>query len=342
MTALFDRLVQASLEGSLLIAGVWLVCRFAPALPASFRVVLWWLAMLKLLVGLAGIDPIPLPILPAAASALCRGDTMATTLGPTRRLTRCGARPRIPSHAARTCSGTLDRLAQPGHRHVAHRRRRAAAAGASAASPNARADCVGPPGRSAPARPCRRAGRAGRTGRDAGYPPGRSHRVADGHRIARARDPAAGRAFRRAAGRASADGDLPRAGAPAAQRPVARLRAGAGRAALLLPPAGARRRTRVPARARGGLRRGRAARDGRHAAGLRPPAPRARRLAAARGHRRVQHIALVLEPETENRHVESDDPQRPRTVCGLAARGGRGSRDCSHAGRRAPRRRRHR
>ena len=64
MTALFDRLVQASLEGSLLIAGVWLACRLAPALPASFRVVLWWLAALKLLVGLAGIDPIPVPILP--------------------------------------------------------------------------------------------------------------------------------------------------------------------------------------------------------------------------------------------------------------------------------------
>ena len=37
MTALFDRLVQASLEGSLLIAGIWLACRLAPALPASFR-----------------------------------------------------------------------------------------------------------------------------------------------------------------------------------------------------------------------------------------------------------------------------------------------------------------
>jgi bla regulator protein BlaR1 len=69
MTALFDRLAQASLEGSLLIAGVWLVCRLAPALPASFRVVLWWLATLKLVVGLAGIDPIPLPILPPAAPA---------------------------------------------------------------------------------------------------------------------------------------------------------------------------------------------------------------------------------------------------------------------------------
>ena len=70
MTVLFDRLVQASLEGSLLIAGVWLACRLAPALPASFRVVLWWLATLKLLVGLAGIDPIPLPILPPAALPL--------------------------------------------------------------------------------------------------------------------------------------------------------------------------------------------------------------------------------------------------------------------------------
>ena len=54
----------------------------------------------------------------------------------------------------------------------------------------------------------------------------------------------------------------------------------------------------------------------------------------ARGLRGVQHIALVLEPETENRHVESHDAQRPRTVCRLAARGGRGGRDRPHAGRR--------
>ena len=71
MTALFDRLIQASLEGSLLVAGVWVACRLAPSLPVSLRVVLWWLASLKLLVGLAGIDPVPLPILaPAAGTAV--------------------------------------------------------------------------------------------------------------------------------------------------------------------------------------------------------------------------------------------------------------------------------
>jgi bla regulator protein blaR1 len=69
MTALFDRLVHASIEGGLLIAAVWLVCRLAPALPASLRVVVWWLATAKLLVGLAGFDPIALPILPTGAPA---------------------------------------------------------------------------------------------------------------------------------------------------------------------------------------------------------------------------------------------------------------------------------
>ena len=89
---------------------------------------------------------------------------------------------------------------------------------------------------------------------------------------------------------------------------------------VFLPPAGARRRT-PSACARGGLRRGRAARDGRHAAGLRPPAPRARRLAARRGLRGVQHFALVLEPGTENRPVRRTPPRR--TVLSLVYAGGR-------------------
>jgi beta-lactamase regulating signal transducer with metallopeptidase domain len=60
------RFGSACLSGGIFIAGVWLVCRFAPRLPVGTRCWLWWLACLKLLVGLFWMDPVTLPILPAA------------------------------------------------------------------------------------------------------------------------------------------------------------------------------------------------------------------------------------------------------------------------------------
>ncbi len=63
---------RASFEGGLLILAVWALCRLAPRLPAALRASLWWLTCLRLVVGLtglAGIAPIPLPLLPVAPAA---------------------------------------------------------------------------------------------------------------------------------------------------------------------------------------------------------------------------------------------------------------------------------
>jgi len=67
--AFLRHLAQASLMGTLFVLAVWLLCRLAPRLPAGLRCALWWLACLKLLLGLAWPAPLALPPLPPAAAA---------------------------------------------------------------------------------------------------------------------------------------------------------------------------------------------------------------------------------------------------------------------------------
>ncbi len=57
---------RASLQGAIAIVAVWAVCRLFPRLPASLRCGLWWLACLKVVLGLVWTNPVPLPVLPAA------------------------------------------------------------------------------------------------------------------------------------------------------------------------------------------------------------------------------------------------------------------------------------
>ncbi|HRC85246.1 MAG TPA: hypothetical protein PK413_06540, partial [Thermoanaerobaculia bacterium] len=64
-SALLSALLRASLEGAVLALLVAALCRLAPGLPARLRCWLWWLVGLKLLVGLAGIAPVRLAVLPA-------------------------------------------------------------------------------------------------------------------------------------------------------------------------------------------------------------------------------------------------------------------------------------
>ena len=45
-------------QGALVIALVWLVCRSLPRLSPSARCWLWWLACLKLLLGLVPVTPL--------------------------------------------------------------------------------------------------------------------------------------------------------------------------------------------------------------------------------------------------------------------------------------------
>ncbi len=71
--AMFDALAGASIAGAVVALGVWALSAAVGRLPAGVRCALWWLVTLKLLVGLAAIEPVAVPILPpaiATASAL--------------------------------------------------------------------------------------------------------------------------------------------------------------------------------------------------------------------------------------------------------------------------------
>ena len=63
---MFDALVAASIAGAVVALGVWAVSAAIGRLPAGARCALWWLVSLKLLVGLAAIEPVAVPILPPA------------------------------------------------------------------------------------------------------------------------------------------------------------------------------------------------------------------------------------------------------------------------------------
>src|SRR4029079_19101173 len=64
---------RASLQGALVIAAVWIVCRLFPRLPAALRCGLWWLACAELVFrlawGPAGAEPVRLAVLPATLPA---------------------------------------------------------------------------------------------------------------------------------------------------------------------------------------------------------------------------------------------------------------------------------
>jgi hypothetical protein len=76
-----DALVRASVQGGLLIALAWLLCRLAPRIPAGVRAGLWWLACLKLLVTLAWPQPIALAVLPPTAAPGAAGPGAAGSTG---------------------------------------------------------------------------------------------------------------------------------------------------------------------------------------------------------------------------------------------------------------------
>jgi beta-lactamase regulating signal transducer with metallopeptidase domain len=67
---LVDRLFAASVQGAVVIALVWLVCRTMRGLPAAVQATLWWLAALKLLLALAPVPSLQLPVLPANAASI--------------------------------------------------------------------------------------------------------------------------------------------------------------------------------------------------------------------------------------------------------------------------------
>ena len=61
-----ERLLIGSLQGAVVIAAVWLVCRLVPRIPAAAQSALWWLVALKLVITFAPLPALPIPLLPAA------------------------------------------------------------------------------------------------------------------------------------------------------------------------------------------------------------------------------------------------------------------------------------
>ena len=65
---MLSHLARASLEGALLAAGVWLLCRALPRLSPGARALLWWCVAAKFVVALVWLSPIGVPVLPRAAA----------------------------------------------------------------------------------------------------------------------------------------------------------------------------------------------------------------------------------------------------------------------------------
>ncbi len=62
---MLEILVRASVEGAILVAMIWTLCRFLPRLSPATRTVLWWCAAAKFVFALVWTSPVLVPILPA-------------------------------------------------------------------------------------------------------------------------------------------------------------------------------------------------------------------------------------------------------------------------------------
>lgn len=75
------RLLDVSWQAGLLVAIAWAACRVFPRMPAHVRATVWWLVCAKFLIGLAWIEPIALPVLPAESAARVEDVTPARSNG---------------------------------------------------------------------------------------------------------------------------------------------------------------------------------------------------------------------------------------------------------------------
>jgi hypothetical protein len=73
-------LARASLEGALLAAGVWMVCRALPRLSPAVKSALWWCVAARFVVSLLWIAPIGVPVLPAHEARPDHGEPPGATV----------------------------------------------------------------------------------------------------------------------------------------------------------------------------------------------------------------------------------------------------------------------
>jgi beta-lactamase regulating signal transducer with metallopeptidase domain len=86
-------LARASVEGGFFVAGVWLLCRLVPRLPAALRCGLWWAACLKLLLGLVPLPAVVLPVLPAVERVASAKPVLVPSVAPPARTLTPGPSP---------------------------------------------------------------------------------------------------------------------------------------------------------------------------------------------------------------------------------------------------------
>ena len=79
---MLEILVRASVEGAMLVAAVWAICRFLPRLSPATRTVLWWCAAAKFVLALVWTAPVLVPILPADARPIQHASAIATQVAP--------------------------------------------------------------------------------------------------------------------------------------------------------------------------------------------------------------------------------------------------------------------
>ncbi len=140
-------------------------------------------------------------------------------------------------------------------------------------------------------------------GKRAPHPHVRGGRVASHHGTAAAGRVVARGSLSRDGHRSAADGDLPRARAHEAWRPLARVCTGGGGADLFLSSTRPARGARIHLLAGGGLRFGGAARARDCAAGLRPPPARLGRHPSTTGTRGGRRRVVVFKSQAEDRHA---------------------------------------
>ena len=106
---MLEILVRASVEGAILVAAIWAICRFLPRLSPATRTVLWWCAAAKFVLALVWTAPVLVPILPAATPGRFSSavSCTATPRGAAAQANRCrqsserrpGSQSRIPAFA---------------------------------------------------------------------------------------------------------------------------------------------------------------------------------------------------------------------------------------------------
>ena len=82
---MLDLLARASIDGAVVAAVVWLLCRFVHALSPAVKTALWWVAAAKFAVALVWVTPVPLRVLPAAApkpASVSVAPVMTSTVSP--------------------------------------------------------------------------------------------------------------------------------------------------------------------------------------------------------------------------------------------------------------------